>query len=810
MSAQGTTSEPKIPLSERILRSWSAARGPLVGTLLLAATVLYAALLSPTYAVGDWLAWPTLLLWGYNIVLFTAFCATGQWLIRSVLRLELPVLETFALSIPVGMVVFVVLMHGLGAVGLFKTWAMVALTLAMIVAPVASLRRFVAEASAQARQASAMDASGLASRCLHAVIVAFGILCLGLMYLPLLSPDTVNYDATWYHQTVAQDYAREGRLVPFIADYARNFPQLSPIVHTWGYLMPVPGVLQRWTLPLHTEFFVVLATLVGISAVVRYLVAPRQPRATWVGFFLFPSIFVYDLNIGGAADHFLALFCPAVFLAAVRIRERSGPREWILFGILAGGATLTKYQSVYMLFAVTPLLAWPIFSRVWRTLRLKYSARARGESLGQPLTPWLHLVGYPLLGGVVAALILAPHCIRNLVFYGNPFYPVAQELLGGSPTVPNAAREFDLFYKDWNYRPHGPLSQQLAESIRLVFTFVFEPHYSFTKHWPNFGALFTLTMPLVVFVKRRSRVIHAFLASLVALFVWASLYRVDRNLQSVVPIIAAATTALLILIWELGAVARLGVVALVGLQVVWSGDSLFYSQESRLVSAMKLISSGYDKRLESRNEFRQPYQDIDRAVPDDAKLLMHPHPVVLGINKTMLNDLPGHQGLISYAGLGGPTAMKAYYESLGVTHVIDQVGAPASSKRDEILFMEFMRSGRSERFGHLSMLAVADSHPRPDVEHYRVFAMGIPNYKSGVYDLQKMGAYEYVDPIVVEYGTPETPMPPADEGRLPLLSEANAVLVSSPAILTSEEQATLRASFTLARQHPPFQLYLRR
>lgn len=127
---RGTTSEPKIPLSERILRSWSAVRGPLVGTLLLAAAVLYAALLSPTYAIGDWLTWPTLLLWGYNILLFTGFCATGQWLIRSVLRLPLPVLETFALSIPVGMVVFVVLMHGFGAVGLFKTWAMVALALA--------------------------------------------------------------------------------------------------------------------------------------------------------------------------------------------------------------------------------------------------------------------------------------------------------------------------------------------------------------------------------------------------------------------------------------------------------------------------------------------------------------------------------------------------------------------------------------------------------------------------------------------------------------------------------------------------------
>ena len=37
-----------------------------------------------------------------------------------------------------------------------------------------------------------------------------------------MSPDAINYDASWNHLVIAQDYAREGRIVPFPGDWMRE------------------------------------------------------------------------------------------------------------------------------------------------------------------------------------------------------------------------------------------------------------------------------------------------------------------------------------------------------------------------------------------------------------------------------------------------------------------------------------------------------------------------------------------------------------------------------------------------------------
>jgi len=153
---------------------------------------------------------------------------------------------------------------------------------------------------------------------LPTAVSAFGILCVGVIYLGLLSPESVNYDATWYHLRIAQDYARWGRIRPFY-DYSAIVPQLASIVHTWGYLVPGLDGAPRWMMALHIEFALFLWTLVGVAAGIQRLIGDFTLPATWASFFLFPIIFVYDSNIGGAADHVSAFFAMPVVLATLRL-----------------------------------------------------------------------------------------------------------------------------------------------------------------------------------------------------------------------------------------------------------------------------------------------------------------------------------------------------------------------------------------------------------------------------------------------------------------------------------------------------------
>src|SRR5205823_946597 len=139
-------------------------------------------------------------------------------------------------------------------------------------------------------------------------VIAFGVLCLGLLYLQCLTPEGISYDARWYHLPIAQDYAREGRIVPFPADYPRCYPHLSSLIHTWGFLVPGLSAPLRWMLALHSEFCLFLWTLAGVAAGVAWLVEKTRVNGAWVAFFLFPGIFVYDSHIGGGADHVAAFF----------------------------------------------------------------------------------------------------------------------------------------------------------------------------------------------------------------------------------------------------------------------------------------------------------------------------------------------------------------------------------------------------------------------------------------------------------------------------------------------------------------------
>ncbi|MBI4878164.1 MAG: hypothetical protein HY812_00680 [Planctomycetes bacterium] len=48
------------------------------------------------------------------------------------------------------------------------------------------------------------------------------------------------------------------------------------------------------------------------------------------------------------------------------------------------------------------------------------------------------LAGAVLLFAGAAALAVAPWCVKNILHYGNPLYPIFHEYFGGSPPASRA------------------------------------------------------------------------------------------------------------------------------------------------------------------------------------------------------------------------------------------------------------------------------------------------------------------------------------------------------------------------------------
>jgi hypothetical protein len=743
------------------------------------------------HPVGSWLAWPLLSIYAWELVLSIACAGFGRFVLQRILRLPaLSPLETWAFSFPVGLIGFGLGMFAGGYLGLFGPVFAVALPAAMSATWLFTLSDSVS-----------FPPRALL-RWIPRVATAYGLVCLAVVYLGLLSPDALNYDATWSHLVVAQDYAREGRIVPFLTNWPKNLPHFASLVQTWCFIVPGPWPVDhpvRWMFALHTEFSVLLWTLAGVSALVDWLCDSRV-QAGWVVFFLFPSIFVWDSNLGGNADHFAALFaCPIVW-AAARAARGFEARECALVGLFAGGAAATKVQAGYMLAPIALLLAC-------RWLWLAFGRFRQRPASGHPP----RLAQGPLIGLACFVAVTCPQAIERAFWHHNPVYPFMQSVFTNSvPTMPGAAALANVYLFDWHLHPPTDLAQRTIGALGILFWFSVEPHDSLLGKVPFFGSLFTLLSPIVIFLPRARRLWMAVAAGGGAIFLWAFIYRVDRNLQTFLPILAAATGALIVSAWRMGTAARLGLLPLIALQVCWSGD-LIFSGSDRLASGIRLIRSSLEGRAATRfDDYRRSYREVGQALPGDALVLLHHTYITLGINRRILVDFAGWQSLIDYRPM--KTARDVYdrFTTLGVTHLIVAPGTtPADSKQEDAMFDTFVAlyAKRLPDAGGFAVFEMPQVAP-PMQQPYTVFTLGLVGYPDGIYDVADLERNEWVPPAMQKFGWPRRPLTRLSDAK-EMLAATDVAIIASSTPLDPDAEALLQHEFRLAGAHGLFNVYVR-
>jgi hypothetical protein len=808
------------------------------------------------YPARAWLLRTVLVLWFWQLYLATAFVAAGDLVVWRVLKLrDLNLLTRLALAAPAGAVVFAAGMFLGGFLALYGATFAIAWPAVMLGVATAVHGRRVWPGSWRSER-GLMDEPAAAtrtSRAGHALVSGFGVLCIGALYLGAFSPDAVNYDAAWSHLVVAETYAREGRIVPFLANWPATLPHLASIFYTWGFLVPGLGRgAPRWMMALHTELAFLVWTLVGVGAALQ-MCTGRRTRGGWAVFFLFPGIFVYDNNLGASADHVLAFFAVPALVAAIRGAETLDPGWWAFFGITAAGGLMTKFQSAYCLFPSALILAAGLSRGVWHHFgprssrglwhflgqhRLRHRLRRgglrermRGEGgasssppkvgdrappRGQAEPPPGPATAATLWRAPLAALtcvvgITAPHFIRNWVFYGNPVYPMAQTLFTRShPSIPGSALLADNIISHWGTKPPAELLPRVRLALELFWTFSFHPHAGFTGDVPVVGSLFTLSLPLILVVPAPRRARIAVAAAACAVFLWAFTYWVDRNLQGFIPLLAVATGSVLIGAWHLGRLARVGVIALVGAQLAWSGDH-FLNGSDRIASALALIRSGYDGRSAERfDDFRRPYVDLDHALPPRSRLLLHSIHGSLGIDREVLLDWPGFQGLIDPCASRTPRELFDRYQALGITHVLYQPGLhPSPVKQDDVIFgaLRMRYESITRGFGPFRLFQLP-SEPPPVEPPYRVLVSGIGGYQDGVYRVEDLSTLEGLPPELQRHASPAESLAPGHVAQQ--IDRTQALLLGNGTRLEPAASAKTTAQFQLVVGYSQFQVFVRR
>lgn len=469
-----------------------------------------------------------------------------------------------------------------------------------------------------------------------------------VVYAQVITPANIGFDARWYHLPIAEGFAAQGRIRPFAEGwYLGAYPQLASWVYTWAFL--APGALaHHLCLAAHLEFFLLLATLLSVSALAARLLTPPRVRFGGAALFLFPSLFVYDSNLNCGADHVLAFWAAPIALALLRYLAAPLRRNAALLGLVLAGAALTRYQAIY--FLVPAAIALVVVAV--RTRRAQ---------------PALVVLG-------IGLVVTAPHWLKNAIAYHDPLYPNLFRWLSDRPLFHGASDRFpDQYWFSGEPETRRGLARAAAVARETV-RFSFSP-----KGWGKnpdvstvFGSLYTLLLPLAFFSRPRWRIFVLIACTQLALATWAYTYAYDRYLQAILPWMAACTAALLVSAWRTRRVlVRALVVALVLLQLAWGGDA-YFARAHEMLAQLPLQLAGDAK---AANFTRGAYPgeelaEIGARLPKRARVVGHDFYQSVGVGVQTITDNPDWQGRFNDLQLDAPEALYGAWRAVEATHIL--------------------------------------------------------------------------------------------------------------------------------------------
>jgi len=694
----------------------------LIAAALLGGTLFFGWVVHQHYPIQKWLFWHYATYWLSCIVFSIAAVSVGHVVIVKTLGRPLPIVEHFGTAFAIGLFGWFVAMFLAGALGLYNTAAFYGIPIILTASGVLPLSRYLVRLRRKLRWG---HRRARARPTWHLAVLAFGLIGLGMCYFLMLNPENVQFDARWKHLALAEEYAVHGAIRRFPEGWTvATYPHLVSYVFTWGFLLPGGNLFDHVELCAHIELTCFLWILVSVGGTVRTLVPKAPASLVWAARFLFPGIFLYDSSLAAGADHIGAVFALPVFTLMVRCWRVMSPRYTALLAIVMVGAAMAKYTSALLLFPVPAGVL--VFRGIY--LGLERERLPKGEKQN-----WWR---GPVVALIVGLVISSPHWLKNILWYGDPVYPVLHSHL--STLTPwfgqDATDMYEWGYKDYQFwRPTHDL-MGFAQSLGGMFNWSFIPHDYSRYHGrvPVVGSLFTLllfTLPMAPISANGAQNVKTMRARLwaligtthLALFLWYWTHHQDRYLQSLMPWMAAATATMIILLWRTHLVARLCLVPLVALQLIWGGDVYFIQTHamtrSPLKKAIDMIEMGYKKEYDERFDVFRRWTRIEDELPDDAHVLLHEIHNHLGVGRTTVNDWQGWQYGLNYGDLPNTYALQQLLsKELGVTHMVwpYQYSRGWDSLAGDILFFDLAR--RANVIVESDKLAMAALPPAPPDE----------------------------------------------------------------------------------------------
>ncbi len=256
------------------------------------------------------------------------------------------------------------------------------------------------------------------SRVLVALLATLIVLLTGAI-LTLGSVPPVDRDALTHHLAVPKLYLKHGGMVEIPSVPFSYFPMNLDLL----YLIPL--YFGNDIAPKYIHFTFALLTAWLIFAALRR----RLEKPFWglLGAFMFLSLpVIVKLSVTVYVDLGLIFFSTASLLRLLKWAEDGyAARHLLLSGLYCGLALGTKYNaliSLLLLASLVPIL----YVRSGKEVSGERGRRGPARRLGGDAAQALRAAARAGLFVAVALLVYSPWMIRNVLWTGNPLYPLYQ------------------------------------------------------------------------------------------------------------------------------------------------------------------------------------------------------------------------------------------------------------------------------------------------------------------------------------------------------------------------------------------------
>lgn len=388
-------------MERQVVQPSPSGRGLSAVAALLAATLAVLFLASPSHArVSAWVI-HKLYLSACAALVVAAATAGGARLLR-VARLapdSLAARVAFGAGVGLGLLSLLTLL--LGLFGLLSQIIFVLLIGAVALLCHRTLVALMAEGLARWRR-NWGDLSGF-----ECLLLATILLAACMNFMGSLAPPW-QYDDLEYHLACPAQFWREGRISFLEHNVYSNFPATVEMWHLTGMAL-TKSALQGACVGRLIQLSLGLLTALALWSLANRLFG--RPAGSYAAAFFYVSPTVASLSYLAHVEIALTFYVVLCLYGFV-LYQKSGERGRLILSAIACGLALgCKYTAAAFLMA--PLLVMVVTCEMTGRRGIASAARRAGLVLG------------------IALLAASPWLLKNLIYTGNPVYPLAWKVFGG-------------------------------------------------------------------------------------------------------------------------------------------------------------------------------------------------------------------------------------------------------------------------------------------------------------------------------------------------------------------------------------------